>query len=267
MAQITSDQREQYAKSAKPYQAKMGACAESEKQLILQSKTDAKAAPYKKIELCNLMIEWASLHMACNSLSVQIMNFRNNDVLNDARKLLYKAIIYMEDIVTPVIDMPYGDLIKNYDSIARLSTNDRFTLVTKLGFMIASLEEAFGENSKWKWSFVELRGRFACVVKNFIDMRIAAKAYLDPGNPEYETSTLYIRMLSKLLDNAGTGYRDKYELSTKRIDDMKNAIRFALAKHRLCLTINNVKDAEEAKGKAVVWNNKLKNDQKKGLTK
>ena len=32
--------------------------------------------------------------------------------------------------------------------------------------------------------------------------------------------SLYVRKLQKLLDASANGYRDKYELSTKRIDDM-----------------------------------------------
>lgn len=267
MAAITKEMREDYAASCKEYQARIKKALETEKTLSLQAKTDAVNAPYKKIALCELMIQIASLYMAQNSLSLSIMNVRNNDMLNDARKILYKAIIYLEEIVTNIIDMPYADLAKNYESIKNFSVKERYNLITKLGFLIDCLEDAFGDNSKWKWSFVELKGRYAVVSKNFIDMRAAAKAYLDPGNADYETVTLYIRKLISCIDTTATGYRDKYEISTKRIDDMKNAIRFLLARNKLAIALNDSKGAEEAKSKAVVWNNRLKSDQKKGVTK
>lgn len=267
MAAITKEMREECAKSCKEYQTRIAQALNTEKTLLLQAKTDAVNSPYKKINLCELMTQIASLYMAQNALSVKIMGVKNNDMLNEARKIFYKAIIYLEEIVTNIIDMPYADLAKNYDSIKNCTLKERFDVIMKLGFLIECLEDDFGDNSKWKWSFVELKGRYAVVAKNFIDMRSAAKAYLDPGNSEYETATLYLRKLISCIDNTATGYRDKYELSTKRIDDMKNAIRFLLARNKLAIALNDSQGAQEAKSKAVVWNNRLKSDQKKGVTK
>ena len=52
----------------------------------------------KKVLLCEDMIYIASLYMAENALSVKVMDVKNNDALNDARKMIYKAIIYLEEI-------------------------------------------------------------------------------------------------------------------------------------------------------------------------
>ena len=125
------------------------------------------------------------------------------------------------------------------------------------------LELALGDNSKWKWSFVELKGRYAVVAKNFIDMRLAAKTYCD----DYETTVLYIRLITKLLDQSAAGYRDKYELSTRRIDDMRNGIKFLLARNKLCLALGDKTNAEEIKKKAVVWKDKMNADQKSGSSR
>lgn len=264
---ITNEARAEYAQSAKAYQTKITAGLAEEKNLVLQAKTDAVNSPYKKIELSHLMLEVASFYMAQNALSVEMLGVKNNDVLNEARKIIYRAVIYLEEITTAIIDMPYGDLIKNYDSIKNFSLKDRFTLMCQMGFVITSLEDAFGDNSKWKWSFIELKGRFTVVQKNIIDMRVAAKAYLDPGNPDYETCVIYFRSLTKNIEATAMGYRDKYEIASRRLDDMKNAIRFLLARHKLALALNDAPAATEAKSKAVIWNNKLKADQAKGLTK
>ncbi|MCI6179933.1 MAG: hypothetical protein MR662_05545, partial [Treponema porcinum] len=113
----------------------------------------------------------------------------------------------------------------------------------------------------------ELKGRFAVVAKNCLDMRKAAKAYFDPNNEDYETVVLYIRMLIKLLDASASGYRDKYELSTRRIDDMRNGIKFLLARHKLALALNDAKTAEEIKKKALVWKDKMDADQKSGSSR
>ena len=109
------------------------------------------------------------------------------------------------------------------------------------------LKDAFGDNSKWKWSFVELEGRFATVSKNFIDMKSCVKDYFDPGSQDYETTVLYIRMIQKQLNDSATAYRDKYELSTRRIDDMRNAIKYLLALRKLYIAISDATQAEEVK--------------------
>ena len=85
------------------------------------------------------------------------------------------------------------------EAINNSSVYERFYLIKKLGLAINLLEIAFGDNSKWKWSFVELKGRYAVVAKNFIDMRLAAKTYFNPSSEDYETTVLYIRLITKLI--------------------------------------------------------------------
>ena len=220
----------------------------------------------KKLILCEDMIYAASLYMAQNSLSLRLMEVKNNDALNDARKLLYKAIIYLEEIVSDTIDVPYTDLTPLLETIHNVPIIRRFTLIRKLGLAITMLKDAFGDNSKWKWSFVELEGRFATVSKNFIDMKAAYKDYFDPSCADYETTVLYIRMIQKQLNDSATAYRDKYELSTRRIDDMRNAIKYLLALRKLYIAIGDSNQAEEVKKKAVVWKDKMDADHKAGLS-
>ncbi|MCI6322440.1 MAG: hypothetical protein SPF11_03595 [Treponema porcinum] len=267
MAKISEVTRLEFADAIKPYQSKITAILSKEKTVLNAIAGGGKEAPYKKLMLCEDMIYVSSLYMAQNSISLKILEVKNNDALNDARKILYKAIIYLEELVTNIIDIPYVDLAKNYEQIADYSVAKRFYLIRKLGLAITLLEDAFGDNSKWKWSFIELKGRFAVVAKNCLDMRKAAKAYFDPNNEDYETVVLYIRMLIKLLDASASGYRDKYELSTRRIDDMRNGIKFLLARHKLALALNDAKTAEEIKKKALVWKDKMDADQKSGSSR
>ena len=63
------------------------------------------------------------------------------------------------------------------------------------------------------------------------------------------------------------GYRDRYELSTHRIDDMRLAIGYLSAQRRVELIMGNAEEGEEIKKKAVVWHDKLLGDQKLGLAK
>lgn len=265
MAKISEEQRKKFADATVPYQTQIDEILDKEKSFSSDNK-DSSELEYKKMELAESMIFASTLYMAQNSLSFKMLGVKNNDALNDARKMLYKAIILFEEVVTNFIDVPYSDLTDNWEKIANLTVMRRYLLMRKLGLAIQLLEDAFGDNSKWKWSFVELKGRFSVVAKNIIDMKQGAKDYFEPNSSNYEVTILYVRMIQKLLENSANGYRDKYELSTRRIDDMRNAIRFLLARHKLCLAIGDRENAEEIKKKATVWKGKLDADQKSGLS-
>ncbi|MBQ9630314.1 MAG: hypothetical protein IJR49_01865 [Treponema sp.] len=266
MAKISDDARKKFANAIKPYQSQIDEILEKEKEVLSSFKDDEQSVEYKKIELAENIIFASTLYMAQNSLSAKILGVKNNDALNDARKTLYKAIILFEEVVTNFIDVSYSDLSDNWEKITELSVVRRYLLMRKLGLAIQLLEDAFGDNSKWKWSFVELKGRFSVVAKNIIDMKQGSKDYFEPNSNNYEVTILYVRMIQKLLDQSASGYRDKYELSTRRIDDMQNAIRFLLARHKLCLAIGDRDNAEEIKKKAAVWKSKLDADQKSGAS-
>lgn len=266
MAKISEETRLHFNECIQPYKDKITQTLEKEKTMRNAMHEGDIGLEYKKLLLCEDMIYAASLYVAQNSLSLKLLEVKNNDALNDARKMLYKAIIYLEEIVTSIIDCPYSELSENHERISNVDINKRYLIIRKLGLEIQIIKDAFGDNSKWKWSFVELEGRFATVAKNLIDMKAAGADYFDPRAQDYETTILYVRMIQKLLDKAANAYRDRYELSTRRIDDMRNAIKYLLALRKLYIVLGRTNESEEVKKKAVVWKDKMDSDQKKGLS-
>ena len=103
------------------------------------------------------------------------------------------------------------------------------------------------------------------VAKNLLDMKQACKDYFDPRSPDYDNTVMYVRLLLRLLDQSSIQYRDRYELSTHRIDDMRSAIHYLLALRRLQILINMKDEAEDVKKKAQVWKEKMEADHKKGI--
>lgn len=266
MAKISEETRLHFNETILPYKSKITAVLQKEKTMLNGMHKGDIDYENKKLLLCEDMIYIATLYMAQNSLSLKLMEVKNNDALNDARKILYKAIIYLEDIVTNMIDCSFSDLFPYYEKIKSISISRRYMIIRKLGLSIAMLKDAFGDNSKWKWSFVELEGRFSTVTKNLIDMKSAVKDYFDPNSNDYETTVLYIRLVTKLLNDSANAYRDKYELSTRRIDDMRNGIKYLLALRKLHISLGNVDSAEEIKKKAMVWKDKMDADAKEGTS-
>ena len=266
MAKIMTEARSEFSDKSKAIKNAINASLEKEKNLLKLMKADNSGGEYKKRLLAEEMIYVSTLYMSINSLSLKILEVKNNDALNDARKTIYKAIIYLEEIVSNAVDCPYSELEPKIATISNMPIEKRFYLVRKLGLVIRLLVDAFGENSKWKWSFVELRGRFAAVAKNMIDMKAACKDYFDPRSQDYDNTVLYVRLIRSLLDKSANEYRDKYELSSRRIDDMRMGINFLIANRRIAMILGESDESEEIRKKALVWKTKMENDQKSGTS-
>ncbi len=264
MGKVSAADREVFKDASRQYTELINAELEKEKRTLAEMKKDSSGEVFKKFMLAEQMVYVASLYNAINTASVKMLEVKNNDALNDARKMLYKAIIYLEGLVTNVINSVPSDLTEKMEAIAEISIEKRYFLVRKLGLIIQMVIDAFGDNSKWKWSFVELEGRFAVVTKNMFDFKNYIKVYFDPSASDYENTVLYVRLIKMLLDKSANAYRDKYELSSRRIDDMQDAINMVLAQRQVCLSLNEADDAEELKKKAGTWKEKMKADRKSG---
>lgn len=263
---ITSEDRELFATKSDVVKKTIKDMLQKEKDVLAVSKNSA-GIEYKKITLSEEQIYVATLYMQINSLSMEILKTKNNDSLNEARKVLYKAIIYLEEVVSNTVDCPYSDLESKLETIKNIPIEKRFYLVRKLGLAIDLLVDAFGDNSKWKMSFVELRGRYAVVAKNLIDMKQAVKDYFEPRSQDYDNTVLYVRLIRSLIEKSANEYREKYEMSTRRLDDLRVAINYLIALRRIAMVLGDSDASEEIRKKAVVWKTKMEADQKSGAGK
>jgi len=197
-----------------------------------------------------------------SELSLSLLGIRNEGNLNEARKSCYRSIICMEEIVSPYVDAPYSDYEQGLESIADTSDQERYAFVRKLGFAIDSVVEGFGANSKWKWSFVELAGRYAVIVKNLVNLKTFI-ARLDPRVDGYSERLAHMELAKRLLQQAADRYREKYELIKMRLDDIKQAILYLAALRRLHTLLGEVEESEVIKKKIEIWRSKMEADQKK----
>ena len=215
-----------------------------------------------RLELASNYLNLVSYYILMNSLSLALLGMKNEAYLNEARKACYKSIISLEEIVTPYIDVPYSEYGERLKTIQDYSDQQRYELIKKLGYSIDSVIEDFGQNSKWKWSFVELQGRYATIIKNLINMK-SFVAKLDPRIEGYAERVGHMNLSKRLLQQAADRYREKYELLTLRLDDIKQAIRFLAALRRLHLLLGESEESEIVKKKIEIWKAKMETDQKK----
>ena len=262
MAKIGDYEKEKYSLKIKPYSAKTGEILREEQDAAEIINRNKPGSMLKRLQMADEMLNLASNYLVMSAISQSILNQKDEEALNDARKSLYKSIIYLEGAVSDFVDAPISDYEQQLAAIESFSPAQRYQLIKKAGLAIRMLEDAYGDNSKWKWSFVELEGRYAAVAKNIINLRNVV-ANSDPRSPNYEPTVLHLKLAKKLLAQAADRYRQKYELTNSRVDDFKKGIAFLSALRRINILTGAHEEAATIKKKLDIWNNKLLSDMNK----
>ena len=263
MAKVPDFNRHKYhGEITQPYNAAIKSMLNQEEGILSIIKTGAPGAALKRLTLAENMLSVVSNYLVLSGISQSMLKQRNEEALNEARKSLYKAIIYLEEVVSPLLDAPYSDYENKLVEIKAVDTRKRYYLVRKTGLAIRLLKNAYGDNTKWKWSFVELEGRYATVTKNIMELKKAV-ANTDPESPDYEPTLYHLALIKKLLIETADRYRGKYELSTNHLDDFRMGIQFLNALRRIHMLLGERDEAEEVKKRADIWSAKLEMDRKK----
>jgi hypothetical protein len=262
MAKINDLERAMYYEKVKIYTSMTRALLETEKKLLMEARKNPQNAPLQKLTLADEMLNLSSYYVIVSGMSQTVLKNKNEEALNDARKSLYKAVIYLEEVVSNYIDAPFSDYEGKLEAIESFDPNQRYNLICKMGFAIDLLEHAYGDNSKWRWTFVELEGRYATVAKNIVDLKKINENTL-PESEFYDSSVYHVRLIKKLISQAADRYREKYELSTSQTLDFKTGINFLGALRRLHIVLSESEEAVELKKKLAIWSAKLETDLKK----
>jgi len=262
VGKISSTARSKYIERIKEYKTLIDGILLKEKDTLGVIAKDEDNASFNRVILADESLNMVSYYLLMNQISLAYLGVKNEGMLNDARKRCYQAIIYLEQVVSDYIDAPFSDYEDKLEMIIRITDSQRYDLVKKLGYAIESVKEGYGDNSRWKWSFVEVEGRFGTVAKNLINLKTFVSG-MDPRIEGYEIRQKHLALVESLLSNSAKRYREKYELSTFRIDDFKKAIQYLSALRRLMAMLGDIGNIEELKKKIDIWKAKMEADQKK----
>jgi len=244
------------------YRTAIDAILKQEQETLASIYENDPDAATKRLTLADSMLNLASNFIVMDGVVQSVLKVKNEESLNDARKGVYKSIIYLEEIVSNYIDAPYSDYEDKLKEIESVTPAERYLFVRKMGLTIDLLENAYGDNTKWKWTFVEMEGRYATVAKNILNLRDIMNN-MNYDSEHYEPTVRHLTLVKKLLTQAADRYRKKYELSTNRIDDFKMGVSFLSALRRLNIITANQEEAVDTKKKLDVWNAKLAADTEK----
>jgi len=231
----------------------------NQKIKYLESKEENETL--NQIKIASYYVDMVSIYCAMTDLSINLLGFKNESYLDSGRKTLYKATIILEKIVTSVIDMPLGENYELLQSLSGFNDSDRLRLVRKIGYTISLLEDRYGKSSKWKWSFVEIEGRFAVIAKNLFDFRTYQQKN-DPRIEGFDDRYDYLFLVKDFMVDASNRYREKYEMSDHSTEDMKKAIEYLRALKRIHILFNENGELQNVEKRIDLWSQKFEADLK-----
>ncbi len=189
------------------------------------------------------------------------MGIKNETYLERARKLSYKFISVLEEIVGNQIDVPFSETEESLETISELDDLQRMKLIRKIASTIVAVEERLGPTSKWKWSFVDLDGRAAVLCKNLTDFRRIQKNQ-DPRIEGFPERNELLGFVKDYLRKAADRLREKYEMASNEAIDMKTAIRYLSALMRIAILSSDSEASNNLKKNMKIWDEKLEQDEK-----
>lgn len=263
MAKISQEQRNRYAAKVKEYKTKSDAIYNTEQSLLnLLKQPGGQGLGYVRFKLSEQALSLASYQILVNSLSLSLLGIKNEEALGEARKSVGRSIKYLEDIFTGYVDAPFSDYEQNLVAVEEKPYEERYKHLRKIGFAITEIEDGYGTSSMWRWFFAEMWGKLAAVTKNSVNLK---KVYQDLAldSPNRMLTLSYVTLIKSLLQTTADRYREKYEVSTTKIDDFKQAILFLSALKRFHMVFGEKAETEELKKKIEIWSAKLENDIRK----
>ncbi|GMO52862.1 MAG: hypothetical protein Ta2G_10840 [Termitinemataceae bacterium] len=252
MTKVDSEKQQHYNEKVKNFELNISRLQKKEAEIVAQCRLDPSTAAPKLFQLADDLLNLTSNFIVVNGISASVLMLRNEEALNEGRKTLSKAIIYLENVVTGKIDAPYSEYEENLAELSGITPEKKLYMVKKLGLTLSLLEAAFGDNTKWRWIFVDLQGKFAAVAKNLLDFK-KAQVNNDPSSPDYEPILYHIFYVKQILGNTADRFRERFDLATKRKEDLRVGLLFLSSLKRIHIMLNERDDAANIQKKIDNW--------------
>jgi hypothetical protein len=246
------EKQQYYQKKIAPFDANIKELLKKENIIIAECRAEPATAAPKLFSLSDLMLDVTSNYLVINGIGQAVLNTRDEASLGEAKKTVSKALIYLQNVVTGKVDAPFSEYEDALAELASIDAAQRCHLVKKLGLSISLLKAAYGNNTKWRWVFVDMEGHCAAVAKNLLDLK-KAQASNDPSSQDYEPLLYHSHFVKKMLSDAADRFHSRYILATKSNEDLWKAGNFLNALRRIHIIFNERDEAEEVKKKYNSW--------------
>jgi len=261
-------QKAAYNDEIKPIKNNIDNLQNQIKEITLKKKNSPNLDPYYNLEIIHYLIRDIEMNVQINNLSVQMLSLKNNKSLDNAKSSLSKLFQAMKELVGDEVDRE--SLKENEEYLAKIShfnARQILDLANKINDTFLALKDAMGEDSKWKWLFVEFQAKIAVMNRNLINFSDVQK-YRDPRQEFFHDRREHLNLIKDSLAEAAKQYRTKYELSAKSREDLKKSIDLLEALRKVHMILGESSEADKLKNTIDAARQNLDaGDKKKGKKK
>lgn len=217
----TKEQKKAYVERVKPYKNKVEELKKEANTARTKSKKRDLMAPYYTVKFAQTGMKIANTQVMMSGISQVIQRFKNEGVLNDARKQLATILSDLTALVGEHLD---GQLTENKEVLEKLSYMKpvhKVHLLMELKNAIEAVKEAMGPHSKWRWYFPDFHLKLITIARNLFDFKEFDRVRKNPGHELYDDYQTHLQFLMDESHETAQFYRSKYELSTNEVSDLQ----------------------------------------------
>jgi hypothetical protein len=218
-------------------------------EISIKKRKHKKLEGYYNIEGTLLLIKSLNINCRMSNISLKMLGIRNNKLLDNGKSDLSKILQFLGETVGTDVDRSLRENDEYLEKIALLTPEHNLNLLRDLLTSYQNLKTSYGDDSKWKWLFVELYAKIAVIVKNMTNFSDIAKLR-DPRTDYYRERKEMMDLCKDCLSEAARQYRTKYELSGKAREDLQRTIDLLSAQRKIHVLFGE--DAEANKLKTTI---------------
>lgn len=244
---ISKAQKAAYNDDIKALKSESDELEKKAQEILLKKKKNPKLEPYYNLEMVDYLLKTIGIYIKMNDLSLNMLGIKNNKSLDIAKSNFSKILQLMKEIVGDDVDRE--SLKENEEYLANIGKlNPRVIneLANRINDTLFTLKNTMGEDSKWKWLFVELQAKVAVIIRNLVNFSDILK-YRDPREEFFRIRIEHMRLAKDSLEEAAKQYRTKYELSSKSREDLKKSIELLEALRKVHIVIGESNEADKLK--------------------
>jgi hypothetical protein len=249
MAVVSKAEKAAYNDEIKDIKREVDQTKKSISEASSKRKKNPNISNYYNLEMASKEMDAIENFIKMSDLSMEMLKIKNNTYLENARKEFYKVLQHLEEVVGADLDRSLKENDENLVTINKLNPKQILTFVQRMHRILNTLKNKFGQDSKWKWSFVEWQARAAVITKNITSFSEVAK-YRDPRAEFFYERRELMQLSKESLTEAARQFRTKYEMAGKARDDLKKSIDYLAALRKIHVLFGE--DTEATKLKNII---------------
>lgn len=243
---LTKEQKQEFNEKVSDFKAYLEELKKETNVYKTQTKKNSPLAPYYHVAMALNSIKTINTCLLVNELSLSVQGINANNNLETAKKEISNAISYLEQVVGKEVEGSLSENKEMLEKIQRITPTQRLNLIKALQECTRKTIQAFGTNSKWKWSWPDVHYRLAALAKNIFDFREYEKGK-DLDNPDYYTQREHFNLIISLANSAAQDYRSKFDLSTQNTADLRYSIQMLDLNRRIFQITGETDDLQKTK--------------------